>query len=1311
MMADFNLIIKNFKVIIISIIIFIIITSSCTSYSDVVYSGMVNVYHVKSQGGENFEGPDYKFYWVASDGSYDSCTESVFRWTPPAVSETRNVTIAAYVANSIDESICVGKDEIHLMVQPRQEGTLRLEKTLLSRDDEIKIDDILTYRIRITNTGRSRIVSLPLLDDYPEKFLRVESSDLPWDEDTGSVLAWNNLLNSPLDMGKSVEIKVSFRAMAATSSMVSNIVRVFGARIENGDMLEPVSAESIIHGIRDQCQLLGPSTGCIGSSVIFSSPSWSWGDKWMAVNASTNEPVGGFNDVTQSEVSWTPVAIGDFIISYNSNCRHKIRISQCSDPKGDLELKKELLGDKHNINIDDKIDYRITITNTGQTNITVLPLVDAYPEQFLKPLNADPRWDGENQSALNWDNLLRTPLQPGNSTTVSLSFKAIAPTDLVVVNLAEVRNAEDDKKNLLQTKTASEKFYGINSNCSIIGPESGYTGVPVTFSAPSGMDVDKWIAQDSEGRSVEGFNDTRLPVVIWTPPYSGTFEISYNSQCKHYISIKDGALYISKKSAKDVYSPQDTVKYTIDFGNHLDFEANDVTVYDVLPEVEYINSTPEPDYIKGNTLIWKKGTMKPGTNGSIDLFVRIKETSNIVFKESQSVYGEGYAYSNKRLSTTTPPVSLRNYANITAFHGKEFNSSTSAILVQDSRGTEVRSTEHGSGTYWKEIESRLSSMNKTIQIEANLMESFGISTFSLPQRRSINYSSRWSELQMAKNRETGAFFKQQIMYATMIQSNSTIALDKNGSVMKSEISFEGAGHFREQKMPSNNSSRCNEPAIYDSSEDYLGRFEVDKKFDEYGKNVVLVHSASGNGFISSSRSVGNTQKSYHSGTGAYQVKEQIQTQTSYMDKSINARYESLNYSYAPGFNTNISKKWTEGMRSRSGESSPKGLASSEPVSYIAEEYSNADFLNKSTVASGLKEMKTEADFSGIARFEAFSSQPSTNGSESSISLYEEHSGIYKISRNLKTEEAARFDEPHINATISGKLAPTEGNLIDYIITVTNDGTRALGPVIITDYFPPGTEYVYSSLRPSELNRSFARWTLLDLGIGASPTIELKLNMTGEHADTLVNRVKVRGGHSDQWIEAEALSALQLDWLGCCSPHLSAAKTAQADSIDPMLVHYSIALKNRNNQIMTANIRDLLPKGMVFQSSSPAPADHSTNEVFWTITDLLPEETRCINYTVRAMRSGIFVNQAHIESYSADGSDYALADVASRIEIQDSRGQKNGSAWQTASCFGLSSIEQNYTEEWIPCGVCVNAEAEPAAWACSSCTTSSSGELD
>ena len=155
----------------------------------------------------------------------------------------------------------------------------------------------------------------------------------------------------------------------------------------------------------------------------------------------------------------------------------------------------------------------------------------------------------------------------------------------------------------------------------------------------------------------------------------------------------------------------------------------------------------------------------------------------------------------------------------------------------------------------------------------------------------------------------------------------------------------------------------------------------------------------------------------------------------------------------------------------------------------------------------------------------------------------------------------------------------------------------------------------------------------------------------------------------------------------------------------MLVHYCISVTNHNNQTMTAAVRDLLPNGMIFQSSSPAATGQSTGEVLWTIADLHPEETRRINYTLRAMRGGIYVNRAHISLYSADASGYAQGDIASRIEVQGAQDGGSGSAGQRSSCLGLSSIKQEWTEDWISCGGCENAQSDSATWECSSCLTS------
>ena len=83
----------------------------------------------------------------------------------------KNVTISAYVTNNVDECLCVGKNAIELTVLPRSEGEIKPQKILDSPRDDIEIGDTISYRIIITNIGETKIVFLPLLDDYPEEFL------------------------------------------------------------------------------------------------------------------------------------------------------------------------------------------------------------------------------------------------------------------------------------------------------------------------------------------------------------------------------------------------------------------------------------------------------------------------------------------------------------------------------------------------------------------------------------------------------------------------------------------------------------------------------------------------------------------------------------------------------------------------------------------------------------------------------------------------------------------------------------------------------------------------------------------------------------------------------------------------------------------------------------------------------------------------------------------------------------------------------------------------------------------------------------
>jgi len=789
------------------------------------------------------------------------------------------------------------------------------------------------------------------------------------------------------------------------------------------------------------------------------------------------------------------------------------------------------------------------------------------------------------------------------------------------------------------------------------------------------------------------------------------------------------SLYVRKTTEKKVYSAGDSVVYTILYGNEMDNlpgdagDATNVTIYDTLPGstyVEYEGANPEPTATNGDILFWNIGTLHHGESGTIQLSVKIRCLPEASFKSRGSVSGNGFVNIHQNYDTATIDR-LTNRVNITGYYdyGKipDFDSSSATIRLADARGTAVNVAGHGSGIYDREEEEQMLLKNRSIQVKTSLSETYSPTSFSLPRGRSINYSSKWAEAQSAKNRITGASLDERYMYANKIDRESTLKLDKNGSTLVSETSFEGAGHVGVLKMPVTNDTDTynfkKEVPIYESQEDYVGNFKVYTYLDEYGTNVASNRSVSGIGFAAADKRLGKSQRSYESGSGSYQTEEQTQTITNYMAKDINVSYGSMSYAYTPDVNMNLSKKWSEGMSSKSGTLifSPKDSSSSEPASLISEEFSQADNLKKKTVALGLNEMKTEAEFSGIAQFNVVYQNLSANQSSDYVSLYNKYIGKYKLSRNVEIGGVARFDQLHISVFKVGKKDTSSymyGNIVDYTITVVNDGNRALGPIYVLDLFPQGTEYIYSSLRPSDVTQRSANWTLIGLSIGTSATIELKLKY--KIYGDLVNSVQAVGGYNNQWVSATNISVLSYDWLNCCPPQIFASKDAHIDPNDPMLIHYNITLKNRLNSTMAVTITDQLPSGLIFVNSSVALTNYSSGILNWDIIDLKPGETRTIDYRARAQYGGTFVNRADIAVYPTDGSGSATTDVESIIEIKGEGHPVSINGCPLPTCFGLNFTQQNLGDEWIACESCGGAELQPQyEQACPSCTSTSESD--
>ena len=167
---------------------------------------------------------------------------------------------------------------------------------------------------------------------------------------------------------------------------------------------------------------------------------------------------------------------------------------------------------------------------------------------------------------------------------------------------------------------------------------------------------------------------------------------------------------------------------------------------------------------------------------------------------------------------------------------------------------------------------------------------------------------------------------------------------------------------------------------------------------------------------------------------------------------------------------------------------------------------------------------------------------------------------------------------------------------------------ALAPIVVRDMFPPGTEYVYSSIKPSSLGKTQANWTLTHLGIGDNIDIELELNVTdadsnGELLGDLINQVDVYGSYSGGWVNAASYHVVPVNWLGCCSPELSVEKRASVESSDQTLIDYRIVVQNKAAYPMAVTVVDYLPDTLRIVEANQTPDRFGPGRVAWVFNNV------------------------------------------------------------------------------------------------------------
>ena len=1040
-----------------------------------------------------------------------------------------------------------------------------------------------------------------------------------------------------------------------------------------------------------------PAGAVQGRNVIWSDigPMDSGSDRQLEIVARIDGPVSGSQTFTNLvEVAGRPEHGENVTASATADVlakEAKITVIKSADPAAGT--------------LGSVIAFNLNVTNNGEALLSPVFVSDLLP-LGMEYTQSSPG-GSNNGRYINWSDI--GPLGPGATKSLWIKVRLDGTAYGTLVNRVDVtgrpESGEDISSSAIETVEAHSSYINATKTA---GETDGLPGSSVNFTLsvvntgaieiceisaedllPEGL---QYLGDDRGGELIEDnrvvWEDLgclkpgeKMQIEMMTSITGTTFgeldnkfvtegkpegsDETVRSEAHANVTAVPSPFIITKTADKSIYRPGEEMTYTITICNPLEFvPLNDVVVKDMFDNrlVRVVGSYPEP----GSDGQWHFAQIPPKSCVTITL-VAVYPQSNVSFDGTQNISGTGFVNVHSDLTTGMASISITNCVSAMAkVGGQSWSRQTCASVKVEEIGTKLLIREHGSGLFRTDESTKLISENRSIISQKSVSASYTPVEFQLPNDRRLNYSSKWAEDTRGKNYVTGGSMHETYRYATSIDRDTYLKMDENGSEMKVDSSFNGTASIGFAKR-SQEAGPKDKP-VFEAQEDYSGQFRLNESFREYGSNAVSQKAAAGEGFVSSDRRIGESQRSYEFGSGSYSSEEMVDTSSNYMAKEISLAYKPENLSNPSAAGQNL--RWSEGMWSKSGSMRGGDIVASRDAmggtikdgcatdngtsgaSIISESYSSLDYLKKDTVSLGLSEMRSNATFKGVADYKA--KAVSTNGTDL-LDSEDRYVGEFSTSRSIQLSGVSRYSQPHITVVKEGRIGPEwvarkNSTVAEYNISITNDGNRALAPVYVQDLFPPGTEYIGSSLEPAAISDHAANWTVLHLGIGDTLTITLKLNVTEAAPGNLLNRVSVSGLAGGEYVSASDYCTLEFDWMSCCQPMLAFEKQAQIDPMDPFLVHYSIFLKNSAKGAVAARLVDELPGGMSLIRADPQPESTDSQFIHWVIADIQPDQAITIEYTVRAPGNGDYVNNVHLEASALDGSGSYSSDATAYVDL-------------------------------------------------------------
>jgi uncharacterized repeat protein (TIGR01451 family) len=234
------------------------------------------------------------------------------------------------------------------------------------------------------------------------------------------------------------------------------------------------------------------------------------------------------------------------------------------------------------------------------------------------------------------------------------------------------------------------------------------------------------------------------------------------------------------------------------------------------------------------------------------------------------------------------------------------------------------------------------------------------------------------------------------------------------------------------------------------------------------------------------------------------------------------------------------------------------------------------------------------------------------------------------------------DEQFVDLAVSNAVdepSPNEGDVIEFTVSVANNGPADASGVELRDVLPPGLDYESDAPLLGSYNASTGIWHVGSLAAGSGTVLQLRARVgAGTAGSTIVNTASL-------WL-LDQIDTDAANNTGLASITVRSADLAVAVSVDESFpavgdtVTYSIHLSNGGpDDAVLVTVADTLPSGVTYLYDTAGGGAYDTTNGVWSVDSLAAgdADTLMVSVRVDAGTEGSYL------TYAASVAGSAVAD--------------------------------------------------------------------